>query len=168
MKRVARSVIPVALQLQYSAARNFSKVIGRKPIRKSVKARIEIAKSPENSWVSVKDEVSGRIYWWNQMTNETTALDAPKPTGPTAVAIPPHAGSTPAIPQQQTSMLGGIGEMVVQGMAVGTGMHLARHAVDSVLGGFGGGGQSGGGGGSDGASDSGMGSSLGDGDEWDI
>ena len=41
---------------------------------------------PEDIWVEVKDENTGRMYWWNQETNETTALDAPKPTGHTARA----------------------------------------------------------------------------------
>ena len=49
------------------------------------------AKSPpppklrlEDAWVEVKDDQTGKIYWWNQVSNETTALDAPKPTGPVA------------------------------------------------------------------------------------
>lgn len=37
--------------------------------------------TPEDVWVEVKDENTGKSYWWNQESNETTALDAPKPQG---------------------------------------------------------------------------------------
>ena len=40
--------------------------------------------TPEDVWVEVKDEGTGKSYWWNQESNETTALDAPKPVGYTA------------------------------------------------------------------------------------
>ena len=60
------------------------------------------------------------------MSNETTALGAPRPTGPTAIVVP----------GQQQQSLGG---MVVEGMAWGTGMAIARHMVGSVFSMFGGG-----------------------------
>lgn len=40
------------------------------------------ATAVEEDWTEVKD-ASGQVYWWNQRTNETTAVGAPKP-GPDA------------------------------------------------------------------------------------
>ncbi len=94
------------------------------------------AKSPpppklrlEDAWVEVRDDQTGKIYWWNQVSNETTALDAPKPTGPVA-NIP--QGQV-AMPQPQS-----FAGMVAEGFSWGVGMSLARHAVGSVMGMFGG------------------------------
>ena len=92
-----------------------------------------VALRVEEAWVSVKDEASGKIYWWNQMTNETTALDAPKPLGATAIQ-PAYAAQPPAV-QGAGSMLGGIGGMVAQGMAFGAGSSMAHHAIGSIFGG---------------------------------
>ena len=103
-------------------------------------------------WVAVKDpNGSGQIYFWNQHTDETTALGAARPSG---LGQPQ--------PQPQPQRQGFLG-MVAEGMAFGTGMHLAGRAVSSILGG---GGNAGGGAtGQDGAEESGGG---GDDDEWDV
>ena len=69
-------------------SREFATKFGRKTIKKVIvktKSPTPAEKSIDDSWVSVKDETSGQIYWWNQITNETTALGEPKPTGPSAV-----------------------------------------------------------------------------------
>ena len=79
------------------------------------------------AWQEVKDPATGQVYFWNRISNETTALGAPRPTGPTALVVPG---------QQQQQSLGG---MVVEGLAWGTGMSIARHMVGSVFGMFGGG-----------------------------
>lgn len=50
-------------------------------------------------WTEVKDPASGQIYYWNKVTNETTALGAPKPS---AAAPQPQ-------PQQQESMASSLG-----------------------------------------------------------
>ena len=83
----------------------------------------------EDAWTEVRDEQTGKIYWWNQVSNETTALDAPKPTGPVA-NIP--QGQV-AMPQPQS-----FAGMVAEGFSWGVGMSLARHAVGSVMNMFGG------------------------------
>jgi hypothetical protein len=58
---------------------------------------------------------------------------APVPA-PTNRAMPP----APVAPQQGGGMLSGLGRTVAEGFAFGTGSALARAAVGSVLGGFGG------------------------------
>ena len=104
--------------------------------------------SSDNSadpWRPVRDKATGLVYYWNTQTDETTALGAPKPA---AGAL---ANPEPARP--------GFMSMVAEGMAFGTGMHLAGRAVSSILGG----GSSGG----EGASGDGGGDDSG-GDEWDV
>ena len=32
-----------------------------------------------NEWTAVKEPVSGKIYWWNKKSGQTTALGAPNP-----------------------------------------------------------------------------------------
>ncbi|KAI7842545.1 hypothetical protein COHA_003782 [Chlorella ohadii] len=63
----------------------------------------------------------------------TQAAPAAKPFTPPP---PMHhqAPPPPAMPQQGGGMLSGLGGMVAQGMALGTGSALAHRAVDSVLG----------------------------------
>lgn len=100
-------------------------------------------------WQPVKDKATGLTYYWNTQTDETTALGAPKPSGG---ALGP--------PQQQGSSLLG---MVAEGMAFGTGAHLAGRAVSSL---FGGGGSSGGGDSSSASADSG--DQGGGDDSWDV
>ena len=95
-----------------------------------------------DAWQPVKDKSSGLVYYWNTRTDETTALGAPKPTG----------GSALAEPQQSNG--GSFMGMVAQGMAFGTGAHLAGHAVRSIFGGGGGGGGDGGMGGTGSGGDS--------------
>jgi hypothetical protein len=93
----------------------------------------------------VRDKATGLVYYWNTQTDETTALGAPKPI----------VGALAANPERPGFM-----SMVAEGMAFGTGMHLAGRAVSSILGGgsSAGEGASGGGGGDDGGGD----------DEWDV
>ena len=88
----------------------------------------------EQAWVEVPDEASGLTYWWNQQTNETTHLGAPKPLGATAMAVPP-----PAEAQQSGGMMSGLGGVVAQGMAFGAGSSMAHHAVGAIANSFGGG-----------------------------
>ena len=104
----------------------------------------------EDPWEEVKDETTGQTYWWNVHTNETTALGAPKPTGPTSLAPSQQAGAPPPVgqPPQQRSMMGSFGSIVAEGMAFGTGSAIAHRAIGSIFGGGGygyGGGYGGGG-----------------------
>ncbi|KAI3431737.1 hypothetical protein D9Q98_004779 [Chlorella vulgaris] len=61
----------------------------------------------------------------------------PKQNYSTKAAPPPaqhQAAPPPAMPQQGGGMMSGIGGMVAQGMALGTGSALAHRAIDSVMG----------------------------------
>jgi hypothetical protein len=85
---------------------------------------------PKDAWVEVTDKASGQIYFWNTLTNETTALGAPKPAGPTAIAQPQ--------PQQQSGgMMSGLGGAMAEGFAWGVGTSVARNVVGSFFGGGG-------------------------------
>jgi WW domain len=90
-----------------------------------------LAKAPPaatDPWVEVLDSKSGQVYFWNQKTDETTALGAPKPTlQNNAVAV-----SNEAPPTQ--SVVSGLGAVVVQGFAFGVGSSIARSVVGSILG----------------------------------
>ena len=102
-----------------------------------------IAKAPPaatDPWVEVLDSKSGQVYFWNQKTDETTALGAPKPT------LQNNAVAQQAPPQE--SMASGLGAVVAQGFAFGVGSSIARSVVGSMMGGSSdtsGGGDSGGG-----------------------
>lgn len=98
----ARSVRPSAIQFaplqvapQLAPARSFARAKGlagrggRKATRPRARAAA-VATVDEDPWTAVKDEQSGLIYYWNEKTDETTALGEPKPTGVYAPA--PAAG----------------------------------------------------------------------------
>ena len=112
------------------------------------------------------DKESGQVYWWNEVTNETTALGEPKPGSiPAATTVAP-----PPAPQGQQSggMMSGLGGVVAEGkhqlspqskstplqtylelypgFAFGVGSSIARNVVGSM---FGGGDNTSGGGGGD-------------------
>mmetsp|Transcript_23083 Transcript_23083/g.27899 ORF Transcript_23083/g.27899 Transcript_23083/m.27899 type:complete len:135 (-) Transcript_23083:326-730(-) len=76
------------------------------------------------------------------------AAPAPAKPAPKAAAPPPPAAAPPppaapppmaAPPQQSGGMMSGLGGMVMQGMAMGTGSAIAHRAVDSAFGAMGGG-----------------------------
>jgi hypothetical protein len=112
----------------------------------------------EDSWVGVKDVSSGQIYWWNQVTDETTQLGAPKPTSSSAISDQTQQGVVPIGGQQQQSggMMSGLGGVMAQGMAFGVGSSVAHSVMGNMFGGSGG---------SAPVDDDGGG---GGGDEWDI
>lgn len=101
---------------------------------------------PHEAWQEVKDPSSGQIYWWNTVTNETTPLGAPKPTGATGALAPAQEGG---------SVAGGLGRVVAEGFAFGVGSSIARNMVGSFFGGS-----------SDSAPESGGDADSGDG--WDL
>lgn len=137
----------------------------KKPLKRGVPPRPKKAVTAiEDSWVSVKDESSGQIYWWNQQTDETTALGAPKPIGPTAVQVTGPTAGPLGMAQQSGGMMSGIGGTIAHGMAFGVGSSIAHNAIGSMFGG----GSSHSGGGGDGGSMSSGGGDVGGSDEWDI
>ncbi len=103
-------------------------------------------------WQPVVDKVSGQTYYWNVVTNATTALGEPKPTSLTA-----QQQQELAMSQAQAGQAPSFMGMVAQGMAFGAGSSIAHHAIGGL---FGGGGSS--------SSHSNSESSGGDDDSWDI
>jgi hypothetical protein len=97
-------------------------------------------------WVAVQDPAgTGQIYWWNQNTDETTPLNAPKPgSGPpppssSSVSIPAPGNITNANPMMAQPAQPGLMGVMAQGFAFGTGSAVAHSMVGSMFGGGGGG-----------------------------
>jgi hypothetical protein len=107
-------------------------------------------------WQPVTDKASGQVYYWNTVTNETTALGAPKP-----VSLTPQQQQELAMAQAQAQQQPGFMGMMAQGMAFGAGSSMAHHAIGSL---FGGGSSSS----SSSSNDGGGGGGGGDDDSWDL
>jgi hypothetical protein len=110
---------------------------GRRVIKSTSSAKKSgVVKAPpaaKDPWVEVLDSKSGQVYFWNQKTDETTALGAPKPAlQNNAVATQTNTAVTEA--GTQPSMVSGLGAVVVQGFAFGVGSSIARSVVGSILG----------------------------------
>eukprot|EP01040_Poterioochromonas_malhamensis_P010090 gene10090-10968_t len=152
LKQQGSVLLPVKRSEILLPIANFSRIKKKKPVTKTIDSDNALAQAPpppapvsiEEAWVEVQDKTSGQIYWWNTVTNETTALGAPRPTGPTALAQP----------QQQGSMGGGLGSVVAEGFAFGAGSAVAHRVVGSFFGGGDSGHSDNGGGGFDGSDDS--------------
>ena len=84
-----------------------------------------VATGGDDPWTPVKDRESGLVYWWNTKTDETTAIGSPKP----------YAEGSQLAPQQDQQAKPSFLGMVAEGVAFGTGMHLAGRAVSSMFGG---------------------------------
>eukprot|EP00924_Labyrinthula_sp_SR-Ha-C_P004360 snap_masked-scaffold_3-processed-gene-21.16-mRNA-1 protein AED:0.22 eAED:0.22 QI:0/-1/0/1/-1/1/1/0/139 len=108
-----------------SRRRNKNSIL--KPSQVEVQAPPPPTQAPENAWIEVVHPETKQTYWWNQTTNETTALGAPKPT-------------TATLNNQQNTVLprqGGFGQTIKEGFAFGAGAGLAREAVGGLFGMFG-------------------------------
>mmetsp|Transcript_44269 Transcript_44269/g.73736 ORF Transcript_44269/g.73736 Transcript_44269/m.73736 type:complete len:134 (-) Transcript_44269:201-602(-) len=103
------------------------------PAEGAVVAHQEHAVATAEEWKEVKDEASGQFYFWNQRTNETTALGEPRPSAEGRL-----------VPQQQGGAAPSFGSNLAGMAAAGVGMGVAHAAVGSLFGGFGGGGDGGG------------------------
>jgi len=62
-----------------------------------------------DAWEMVK--VPEGIYWWNTVTDETTALGAPKPSGPTAVGQPQQGQSLMGVMAEGAAW--GVGNIII-------------------------------------------------------
>ena len=76
-------------------------------------------------------------YWWNQVTNETTALGAAKPETAYLAQSPEHQQQQQPMQYQQPQS-GGFGQAIKEGFAFGAGAGIARGVIGSMFGGFGG------------------------------
>merc|ERR1712146_608452 len=81
------------------------------------------ASESDDAWTEVYDEKSGKYYWWNEATDETTELGAPKPQGYSAVEQ-----------HQPQAQQGGLGRVVAEGFSFGIGSSIARMAIGSLFG----------------------------------
>jgi hypothetical protein len=105
----------------------------------------------EECWEEVVDKNSGQIYYWNTQTNETTALGAPRPSGPTALGPANPGQVAQQNVQYQQPGLGSVMAQVfvvklchlslliilggAQGMAFGVGSSVAHSVFGSLFGG---------------------------------
>lgn len=135
-------------------ARRFARRVGAKPAAAS-----NVPAPAVDDWQEVPDNASGKSYWWNKKTNETTPLGAPKPgpdpweqvkdssgqhywwnkqtnqttalgaPKPSAVQPPPEAGA-PAV----GGMGGGLRGALMDGLAWGVGTSVASRMMDGILG----------------------------------
>lgn len=103
-----------------------------KPLRRKVPGTATAMSVPapaplavQDAWTEVVDKQSGQIYYWNTVTNETTALGAPRPSDL----------SQQQPPQQSGSVMGGLGRVVAEGFAFGVGSSVAHGLVGSMFGG---------------------------------
>lgn len=135
-------------------ARRFARRVGAKPAAAS-----NVPAPAVDDWQEVPDNASGKSYWWNKKTNETTPVGAPKPgpdpweqvkdasgqhywwnkqtnqttalgaPKPSAVQPPPEAGA-PAV----GGMGGGLRGALMDGLAWGVGTSVASRMMDGILG----------------------------------
>lgn len=114
--------------MNYKHVNNFStrKGSSRRPTKTPPKP--SAIKPVEDSWIEVVDKPTGQIYYWNQRTDETTALGAPRPNGPTALG---------QYQEQQPGITSGIGSAMAQGFTFGIGSGIAHGVVGSFFGGHG-------------------------------
>mmetsp|Transcript_35812 Transcript_35812/g.43243 ORF Transcript_35812/g.43243 Transcript_35812/m.43243 type:complete len:137 (+) Transcript_35812:165-575(+) len=120
-----------------AAAREFSSAVkgGRKAgFRRRAAAPTAADKAvaaPKEEWTAVTDPQSGLVYYWNEKTNETTALGEPKPGPEGRVGVP-----MPAQPQQQGGgIASGLGGAVAAGAGVGIGHAVVGGVIGSMFGG---------------------------------
>ena len=104
-----RRVKPLCLSARLLATGR--RIIRRPPTSRSSPAKTApgplesdpaLAAASADPWTEVKDPTSGQIYYWNRVTNETTALGAPKPTSP---------APQPQPQPQQESLAGSLGKV---------------------------------------------------------
>ena len=97
-------------------------------------------------WEPVVDERTGKTYWWNVETDETTDVDAPRPKtysviDPTMPAPIRSAGAPPPDRYDDRagggSVVGGLGSMMAQGAAWGMGSSLGHRVMGGMFGGYG-------------------------------
>jgi len=88
---------------------------------------------PEDAWEPVVDESSKQTYYWNTVTNETTALGAPKPSVATLAEDPNYQQQ---VVQNQYERPG-FGQTLKEGFAFGAGAGIARGVIGNMFGGGG-------------------------------
>lgn len=112
-------------------------------------------------WEAATDARTGKTYWWNVETDETTDVDAARPKTYSVVdpTMPAPMASDRAPPPARYErggvggIAGGFGSMMAQGAAWGMGSSMGHRAIGGLFGGssWGGGSSASGGGGAENA-----------------
>ncbi|KAK3284009.1 hypothetical protein CYMTET_8319 [Cymbomonas tetramitiformis] len=113
-----------------SSTRGFKRTSRRTADRTVAKAT-SVAVQETDEWTPVSDKATGLVYYWNQKTNETTALGEPKPGAEGRVSVVQEAQGSPSLGSTIVSGLG-------FGVGIGAGQAIVGGAINSVFGGSGG------------------------------
>ena len=88
------------------------KIRRHRPMEKQNNNAVQIRKENDD-WTPVEDKETGLIYWWNEKTDETTAVGAPKPGTEVKVFSQEQNND-----QQQPTVGSGFGQILLYGFGI--------------------------------------------------
>jgi len=109
----------------------------RRPVGRKSKGTETSVAVPK--WTSVRDPKTGSTYWWNKVTNETTAIGLPKPTGSSIATSNNQVTQSNQINPYDTSGRPSVGlqlgQMVVFGFGGALGVTFISVVIAAINGG---------------------------------